>query len=288
MLGYKYLESDMPLNRSVPKPSLTSPSGAGSIAPGQGLRLSRSPHPYHKNFSRGQQCELADPKSSSSTTAADPRATRSTAGSRENEHDGGTYFDTDRKRRRSLSSLSESGTEADDESGGMLRGLPAPPLRLRKGLKKSQTIGTTSPLITPTYLDENDRNDFLAHPTKRLRKLQCPPPTDAEMLRIREKYTRRRRAELLRRVTETVLLGSVGCITWAKGPESLFGVWKRGNCLVREWKYKQAERPSRASRPWLSPDWDIPAIPFTYHIRATWRNFSEKNISLALEDTCGL
>lgn len=123
-----------------------------------------------------------------------------------------TFCDADnRKRRKNSTSPSGSGTEADDESGPFLRGLPAPPARLRKGLKNETTLGTPSPLLTPSYLDDEKRRQTLEAQFKRRASPQSHPSTDEETVRIREKFKKRRRAELLRRITETLLFLGVGC-----------------------------------------------------------------------------
>lgn len=206
----------MPLNRTSPKLSLTAPV-RGTFSPEKGLRLSRSPHPYHQRYSGGQKNEDG---------FSEPDYIK------ENKRDEASYFDTKHKEGRSRSSTSDSGTEADDESGsgGMLRGLPAPPLRLRKGFKDSRGLGTCSALLTPSYLDEPGHR--FPFNQKRIGDEQILLSDDEESVRVREKFTRRRRAELLRRMTETLLLGSVGCIACTKISESFFRAWKRGNCVV--------------------------------------------------------
>lgn len=219
----------MPLNRTSPKLSLTAPVG-GTISPEKGLRLSRSPHPYHQRYSCGQKDEGG---------LSEPDYIKVTASASENRWDEASYFDTKHERGRSWSSTSDSGTEADDESGGggMLRGLPAPPLRLRKGLKDSRGLGTCSPLLTPSYLDEPSHRFHYNQTQKRIGDEHRLVSDDEESVRIREKFTRRRRAELLRRMTETLLLGSVGCIACTKISGSFFRAWKKGNCIVQK-KYR--------------------------------------------------
>lgn len=211
----------MPLSRSSPKLSLTAPVG-GTISTEKGLRLSRSPQPYHQQYSRGQRNEGG---------LSEPDYIKVTAIPSKRNGDEASYFDTKHKRGRSWSSTSDSGTEADDESGsgGMLRGLPAPPLRLRKGIKDSRVLGTYSPLLTPSYLDEPSHRFLHNQTPKRFGDQQRLLSDDQESVRIREKFTRRRRAELLRRITETLVLGSVGCIAWIRLSESSFRAWKRGN-----------------------------------------------------------
>lgn len=123
------------------------------------------------------------------------------------------FFDSDSRKRRKVSTTpSDTGSEADDESGPLLRSLPAPPLRLRKGLKNESAIGTPSPLLTPSYLDDEKRKETFEASFKRRASLQSHTSTDEGTLTIRDKFRRRRRAELIRRLTETLLLLSFGFI----------------------------------------------------------------------------
>lgn len=123
------------------------------------------------------------------------------------------FFDTDNwKRRKVPKSQSDSGTEADDESGPILKSLPAPPFKLRKGLKDDSKVGSSSPLLTPSYLDDVARKEVLETQFKRRGSAQSHASTDEEKVQIRTKFIKRRRAELLRRTTETLLLFTVGCL----------------------------------------------------------------------------
>lgn len=174
-------------------------------------RLSRSPHPYHLHHPGRsiEHLEKNDGCKSASTFAMPPiddsQASASIASS--------SFFDADsRKRRKESISPSESGTEADDESGPFLKGLPAPPTRLRKGLKQEASLGTPSPLLTPSYLDDEKRRQGLEAQFRRRTSLQSYASTDEETLKIREKFQKRRRAELLRRTTETLLFMGIGCL----------------------------------------------------------------------------
>lgn len=270
----------MPLNRTSPKLSLTASVG-GTISPEKGLRLSRSPHPYHQRYFVGQ-------KNEGELQELDYiKVTTSPSG---NKKDEASYFDSKHKRGRSWSSSSDSGTEADDESGsgGILRGLPAPPLRLRKGIKDSRGLGTCSPLLTPSYLDEPGHRFPYNKTQKQLGDEQSLLSDDEESVRVRERFTRRRRAEFLRRMTETLLLGSVGCIACTKIFESVFRAWKRGNCLVQKEHRNKAEWTSRAARLWFCPVRDIFAIPLTNYLSRSQRKLSGKTFSLTLKNTCGL
>ena len=192
-------------------------------APDHTQRLSRSPHPYHRN----RDAVLQDDATNVSA-ARRSGFTRILSTSQIERRAGATYFDADhRKRRKNTPSPSESGTEADDEKGGSLLRLPAPPARLRKGLKGLHGSGTASPLLTPSYLDEESRRLGLESRKTRQESLHSPSYTDEETVRLKEKFLRRRRAELIRRVSETILLGSVGFISCNNEIGGLLQLWAK-------------------------------------------------------------
>ena len=206
-----------------------------NVPPRQAHRLSRSPHPYHRHRQNVLQDHSTD-LTLKRPTFLSPNVITTT------RDKGPSYFDADhRKRRKRHSDPSDSGTEADDESGGFLRGLPPPPLKPRKGLKGNDDSGSASPLLTPSYLDDNRREIVLKAQIKRRASLQSQSCTDEEAVKIREIFKRRRRAELLRRVSETLLLVGVGFVVacgseaawlirlWARdGLERVDMVWKSG------------------------------------------------------------
>lgn len=178
-------------------------------------RLSRSPHPYHM---RNPGYTVGKEKKDKGCRLDSTLATRAANDARLSDSaDPNIFFDVNSRKRKKISnSPSESGTEADDEGGPFLRGLPAPPPRLRKGLKDGTTLGTPSPLLTPSYLDDEKRRQTLEVQFKRQANLQSYASTDEQTLRIREKFKRRRRAELLRRATETALLLGAGGLACRK------------------------------------------------------------------------
>ena len=204
----------MPTNAANSIPTSPNALGKENELPNQSPRLSRSPHPYHR-----------DKRFLSSLTPIIGTSTGKEDASRPN---GISYFDVDsRTRRKSVTSPSDSGTEADDERGGILRGLPAPPIKQRKGLKALSAI--SSPLLTPSYLDDETQRPAQERQLRRRKSLQSPSVTDEERLKTREKFAKRRRAELLRRVTEILLLGSVGCIACGSVPKLLLRTWAKGS-----------------------------------------------------------
>ncbi|PLB39851.1 putative phosphatidate cytidylyltransferase [Aspergillus candidus] len=164
-------------SRHSPDPGLTVPDPL--------RRLSRSPHPYHR---QGGQC-------------LDPQPT---------------------DRRTSLytsKTSSDSGTEADDESTGLLRGLPAPPLRPRKGLRAVGDYPHDSWL--PVLTRSTSRSS-------RSSRRSSSEEAELEACELREKESRKRRLEILRRLLETALLLSVGAVVLR--PESVRAVawaWRK-------------------------------------------------------------
>ncbi|KAF2265570.1 hypothetical protein CC78DRAFT_579063 [Lojkania enalia] len=176
----------------------------------------RSPHPYHRrqNDLRSTEASAESLSNSFSRTTLGP--TDRTI----SDHDG-------RNRRKLSQSPSDSGTEADDEGYGLVKALPAPPLRPRKGLRDMRGSiydGVPSPLLTPTQVDEEGRK-YSAEYFKRRKegsRTGEPSPTDDEVKVARQKYLKRRRSELVRRATETVLLACIGilavygCCCWEK------------------------------------------------------------------------
>ena len=211
-------------------------------APDHIQRLSRSPHPYHRNRNTVLQDDAAN-----LSAARRSGFTRILSTSQIERGAGATYFDADhRKRRKPTSSPSESGTEADDEKGGSLLRLPAPPARLRKGLKGLNGSCTASPLLTPSYLDEEPRRLGLESRKRRQESLQSPAYTDEETVRLKEKFVRRRRAELIRRVSETFLLGFVGFISCNREIGGLLRLWTK--ILLKSssiaWDFRASDVPT--------------------------------------------
>ncbi|ETS80339.1 hypothetical protein PFICI_07868 [Pestalotiopsis fici W106-1] len=159
--------------------------------------LSRSPHPYHR-----QKSELLEPSGSisSSTTA------RSAP-----QHNGDDYHIRSRTSfpavSRDTTPTSDSGTEADDEH--FLKGLPAPRTKLHKGLRGRNELlsGTSSPFPSPAYLeDEARRNSYITAEFKKESKAEKERQSRAE--------TSKRTKVIIRRLTEVVLLGSLGAMVY--------------------------------------------------------------------------
>lgn len=113
---------------------------------------------------------------------------------------------------KSTATPSESGTDADDESFAFARALPPPPMRPRKGLRDAKGAdldGVASPLLTPTKFDDNSQRStgdyFGPHGTHHGDRVNADEEAEASKL----KFKRRRRAEILRRIAETLTIAGV-------------------------------------------------------------------------------
>ena len=181
-----------------------------NLRPYQPLRLSRSPHPYQRNHAT----ILQDNYTNVPTRSLAISSTRERLSSSLNSTDSkAEYFDADQQgRQRGSTSPSDSGTEADDEKEAAAVGLLAPPVRPRKGFIGSNESETASPLLTPSYLDEEARHSAWKHQLQPGLRFQIETCTGEDAVKRKEKFNRRRRAELVRRISEVILLGFVGFI----------------------------------------------------------------------------
>ncbi|KAJ0294229.1 hypothetical protein CBS470a_000861 [Colletotrichum nupharicola] len=154
--------------------------------------LSRSPHPYHH-----LNTELPHPAHRIVYRPSNPTSTPPKDSSAESSRTPSPFpsFTKD------SSQGSDSGTEADDEH--FLKGLPAPKVRLHKGLRgRNENIsGASTPLFSP----ENQEDDDAAK-----RQTQR-----AEKLRFWEDRNYRRTKELIRRVSEFIIVGSLFAVVRA-------------------------------------------------------------------------
>lgn len=192
--------------------------------------LSRSPHPYA--FKRIDTDER-------STRPGSPEPGTSSYPSPMGSSDKLSFLDKrirpQLKRIRTggsigLSTPGESGTEADDEGFGygLVKALPPAPLRPHKGLRYTGTDGqnerrgsdgsgaNTSAWLTPSQLVEDDkraRQDYFTRGVQSTRQggvrgrsaQRSADEAQASIRRVQEK----RRAELIRRGVEKVLLGVI-------------------------------------------------------------------------------
>jgi len=201
---------------------MLNPNRDENNSPDRVQRLSRSPHPYTRHRFEAFQRYGKPGSLSRSPIRTPPKMTERSSGDGEK-----TYFDADQRgRRKDTESADDSGTEADDEKGLFLLGLPAPPMRPRKGLKDHR--GAESPLLTPSILDDDHRRSALGGLAKRRTSVQSETTTDEETVKLREKFTRKRRAELIRRISETVLLVVVCYLSCKNNLDWFFSEWAKG------------------------------------------------------------
>jgi hypothetical protein len=150
-------------------------------------QLSRSPHPYHRR----------------ATGLCDEHVYEARVTQSDNQVDGPLI---------SISS-GESGTEADDERGRLLKVLPPPRLKTHKGLRTESVEDVTpvhTPLDTPPWLENSEDQSYISG------RKSGSSPAGSKHRNVKEKYTKRKRLELAQRTTEIVLFFAV-CLIVAIG-----------------------------------------------------------------------
>ncbi|KAL4885499.1 hypothetical protein BJY04DRAFT_214295 [Aspergillus karnatakaensis] len=119
---------------------------------------------------------------------------------------------------------SDSGTEADDESTSLLKGLPVPPSRSRKGARPTWNGGGDHDLWLPGL----QRWPSLARSTSRSSRRSSIGDNEVEILELRDKIKAKRRVEVIRRGFEATLLLSVGGVVLGQSSvRSLAWTWKK-------------------------------------------------------------
>ena len=195
------------------------PSHAQSLREGAARRLSRSPHPYHR-----QQFELPHGSEKFSTNAPPTQSPlRSTQNTDDEEQENSRASPEVYSERAN----SDSGTEADDEH--FLKGLPAPKLRPHKGLRGTEGTwsSTPSPLLSPVILDEDTQKT----PGTLRRTAVSTALNEEDVRKAAEKFQHKRRVEVVRRATETAILVFVTAILGLnREVRQLLRLWGRGNC----------------------------------------------------------
>ncbi|PHH82561.1 hypothetical protein CDD82_5581 [Ophiocordyceps australis] len=171
------------------------------------LPLSRSPHPYHHHsFDLQQPSECIAPNGHCpppQTGPLDPSQTAFPALSKES------------------SLASDSGTEADDEH--FLKGLPAPRAKLHKGLRgRTETSsGISTPIASPSILQH-----------------QAHVAAKQDIDKQRQSDSLRRTRVLLRRITETALVFSLGLMVATNRRASpLLKLWRKGMLSTLQLKF---------------------------------------------------
>lgn len=185
-----------------------------SVTPPDALRpFSRSPHPYHRtSISR---------TTGTSTDTDNPSAAAAAA-------------QTDRLHPAPppppwSKTPSDSGTEADDESTGILKGLPAPPSRSRKGL--SRVEDSTDPWV-PELLPWPALVRSKARGLSR-GALGGDGTAVGGATGGKERFSQEKRVEVLRRLLEVALLVSVGVVVVRPADvREIAWVWRKGMTLI--------------------------------------------------------
>jgi hypothetical protein len=168
----------------------------------QKQRLDRSPHPYRRRSN-----ELEDrfynngenPPSADGNIAPQPQCIEGFPG------------------RKFSSSISDSGTEADDERPMFLQTLPPSQLRPRKGWRNPDArrgSGCPSPLLTPSLWDGSSPSLSRRGSERSIRSIPASPLIREQQLeQLSAKHLQKRRAELNRRICEMISLGLMGVIS---------------------------------------------------------------------------
>ncbi|KAL2859836.1 putative phosphatidate cytidylyltransferase [Aspergillus lucknowensis] len=119
---------------------------------------------------------------------------------------------------------SDSGTEADDESTGLLKGLPAPPLGSRRNPRPSWNGVADHDLWLPGL----QRWPSLARSTSRSSRRSSIGDNETDIWELQDKIKTKRRVEIIRRAFEAGLLLSVGAVVLGEqSARSLAWVWKK-------------------------------------------------------------
>ncbi|KAH7362636.1 dolichol kinase [Plectosphaerella cucumerina] len=172
--------------------------------------LTRSPHPYHHLNSELPHAAHRVPYRAESSL----ETTQPSSGARsEDSTDPSPSFPSFTKE---STPASDSGTEADDEH--FLKGLPAPKVRLHKGLRHhgDGASGTSSPMYSPSVVDE----DYSQHHAEAL--------AAEEKKNLWDERNTRRAKELARRTTELIIVGGLFIIVQSHPDvKPIFKAWSK-------------------------------------------------------------
>ncbi|KAL2068898.1 hypothetical protein VTL71DRAFT_15236 [Oculimacula yallundae] len=183
-------------------------------------RLSRSPHPYHH-----QQFELPYGSEKFNVANTNGPATKSPLRSEQTTDDEEPEELRQRSESYKESTNSDSGTEADDEH--FLKGLPAPKLRLHKGLRGADggLSGSPSPVLSPAFLDEGFPR---THGFFRRNTSPSIGADKEDVGKAVEKFLHKRRIEVVRRSTEAGIICFVGAMLCCDSRvRNVIYVWRR-------------------------------------------------------------
>ncbi|KAH6686392.1 dolichol kinase [Plectosphaerella plurivora] len=172
--------------------------------------LTRSPHPYHHlNSELPHPAHRVPYRAESSLETTQP----SSGARSEDSTEPSSPFPSFTKE---STPASDSGTEADDEH--FLKGLPAPKIRLHKGLRHhgDGASGTSSPMYSPSVVDE----DYSQH------------HGEGEAAEEKESFwderNTRRAKEIARRTTELIIVGGLFAIVQSHpAVKPIFKAWSK-------------------------------------------------------------
>lgn len=179
---------------------------------GQLRHLTRSPHPYHHLNS--ELPHAAHRLAYRAESSLEPTQTSSAARS-DNSTEPPSPFPSFTKE---STPASDSGTEADDEH--FLKGLPAPKVRLHKGLRHhgDGASGTSSPMYSPSVVED----DFSQHHA-------AGEAAEDKATTFWDERNMRRVKELVRRTTELLIVGGLFAIVQSHSAvKPIFKAWSRG------------------------------------------------------------
>ncbi len=160
----------------------------------------------------------SDPRHGSSKTMAVHLLQSEAIPSHEQRHAKERFLHAYNEKPRMPATSSDSGTEADDESGGVLRGLSAPPIR-KKGSSRA---------VSPTDLETERKISCLEPKSEHGASRPIRSLADEENQKGRDSLSSRRRAEQFRRLSETILLYCVGFVACRKTHEPFSRTLSRG------------------------------------------------------------
>ncbi|KAI2792425.1 hypothetical protein POX_b02463 [Penicillium oxalicum] len=172
----------------------STPASSSNLIAEDLRQFTRSPHPYHRS--------------------SRPAVSRTPSERSDRLQPLSTYPKSSR-------TPSDSGTEADDESTGVLRGLPAPPPRPRKGTTSGANLDTDA------WLSALPKWPSFVRQTLRASRRSSSEEIEHEIA-TRKQLRRQRRIEIMRRLAEMALLLSVGAIVLLPGDtRRIAWAWRR-------------------------------------------------------------
>lgn len=202
------------------KPTTLTRNHSKNLRDDAARRLSRSPHPYHR-----QQYELPYSSEKFNTSVPSLRSPLRPSQNTDDEDQDGRWNSEVYKETYKTSTGSDSGTEADDEH--FLKGLPAPKIRPHKGLRgfDASLSGTPSPILSPVILED----DIPKSRGFQRQKEVIPALADEAARKLLEKVRWKRKVEVIRRCCETSILFFLATLLcFDPQIRKLLHLWRRG------------------------------------------------------------